>query len=107
MDGLSEMHGKRSNPTVVGLLHLRLHVPQAASLKDKRRCVKSFKDRAAHAFNVSVAEVDSLDNHRMAVLAIATVSNDKAMVDSVLQKILAMASMHRDMLLVEHQIEFL
>ena len=38
--------------TSLGLLHLEFHVLQAASLKDKRRLVKSFKDRVAGRFNV-------------------------------------------------------
>ncbi|MGA2265728.1 MAG: DUF503 domain-containing protein, partial [Phycisphaerae bacterium] len=60
--------------TIVGLLHLRLHIAQAQSLKDKRRVVKGFKDRMAHAHNISVAEVDCLDDRRQAVLAVAMVS---------------------------------
>ena len=43
--------------TTLGMMHIDLHVPQAGSLKDKRRIVKGFKDRVASRFNVSVAEV--------------------------------------------------
>jgi len=93
--------------TVVGLVHLRLNVVQAMSLKDKRRVIKSFKDRLANGFNVSVAEVDALDSHRIAVLAVAMTGNDKSYVEGSLQRIVNAASTHRDMLLLDHQVEWL
>ncbi len=94
-------------PTAVGLVHLKLHVAQAMTLKDKRRVVKGFKDRVAHAFNVSIAEVDYLDNHRMALLAVAMVGNDRAYVEGALQKVINLAAMHRDMVLMESEIQWL
>ena len=50
--------------TKVGLLHLEVMIGDATSLKDKRRVVKSFKDRIASRWNASIAEVDRLDQHR-------------------------------------------
>ncbi|MFP4354662.1 MAG: DUF503 domain-containing protein [Phycisphaerae bacterium] len=93
--------------TVVGLLHLELHVAQAMSLKDKRRILKSFKDRVKHRFNVSVAEVGGLESHRTGVLAIAAVSNEHAHAEGTLQRIVNMAAMHRDMVLIDQQTEWL
>lgn len=90
--------------TTVGLVHLKLHVAQANSLKDKRRVIKSFKDRLRNNCNVSVAEVDGLDSHRSAVLAVSMVGNDKCYVESGLQKIVNSAANHRDMILVESEI---
>lgn len=93
--------------TTVGLLHLEFHVAQAASLKDKRRAVKSFKDRVAHAHNVSVAEVADQDNRRRAVLAVAMVGSDRRYVEGALQKITNAAGRHRDMVLIDHEVEWL
>jgi uncharacterized protein YlxP (DUF503 family) len=93
--------------SVVGLLHLDLHVAQAMSLKDKRRIVQSFKARVSNGFNVSIAEVDALDSHRHAVLAVAMVANDRTYIEGALQKIVNMAASHRDMVLVDHQVEWL
>ena len=93
--------------TTVGLVHLRLRVAQAMSLKDKRRIVKGFKDRVAHRHNVSIAEVGELDNHRSAELAIVMVGNDRRYVEGALQKIIDSAASHRDMLLVDQDIEWL
>jgi uncharacterized protein YlxP (DUF503 family) len=92
---------------VVGLLELRLNVAQAMNLKDKRRALKSFKDRLRNRFNVSVAEVDMQDHLRLAVLTVAMVSNDHRYVEGALQQIVNQAAMHRDMVLLEHQVEWL
>lgn len=93
-------------PTTVGLLHLELRVPQATSLKDKRRALKGFKDRLRRAHNVSVAEVEGQDTHRRAVLAIAMAGSDRQYVEGALQKIVNAAAGHPDMILVDSQIEW-
>ena len=93
--------------TIVGLVHLRFRVPQARSLKDKRRLVKGFKDRLINAHNVSVAEVDAQDNRQLAVLAIAMAGSDSRYVQGALQKIVNTASMHREMILLDHEIEII
>jgi uncharacterized protein len=61
---------------IVGTLKVRLLLREAQSLKDKRQVVKSIKDRIRNNFNVSVAEVEELDNRQLAVLGIAMVSNE-------------------------------
>ena len=61
----------------VGVLQLELSIPEAMSLKDKRRVIKSLKDRIAHGHNVSIAEVGALDEHRRSIIGMAMVSNDK------------------------------
>lgn len=93
--------------TVLGLLHLDVHVSGAMTLKDKRRVIKSFKDRVAHRFNVSVAEVGGLDCIRSATLAVAMVANDRQYVEGALQQIVNQAAMHRDMVLVSSDVEWL
>ncbi|MFW6132872.1 MAG: DUF503 domain-containing protein [Planctomycetota bacterium] len=93
--------------TTAGLVHLRLYVGQANSLKDKRRIVKSFKTRLSNGFNVSVAEVDGLNSHRSVVLAVAMVGNDRRYVESALQRIVNAAGDSRDMVLTDHEIEWL
>ncbi|MFW6061295.1 MAG: DUF503 domain-containing protein [Planctomycetota bacterium] len=91
----------------VAVVYLRLNVVQAMSLKDKRRVLKSFKTRLSNTWNVSVAEVDDLESHRMATVAIAMVSNDSRYVESTLQKIVNKAANHRDMILLDHEVQWL
>jgi len=59
------------------LIKLKLQIPDAHSLKDKRRQIKSLKDRLSSRFNASVAEIDELDNWQWAVMGICLISIDK------------------------------
>ncbi len=92
---------------VVGVLRVTLAIPDAMSLKDKRRVVKSIKDRLSARHNVSVAEVDLLDEHRQCELGIAMVSNDQRFTDSCLSKIVDEIRMARQASLVDYELEFL
>ena len=71
----------------VGILTIVLSIPGSDSLKDKRHVVKSILDLARNRFNVSAAEIDHLDSHRSAGLAFACVCNDRAVANSMLDKI--------------------
>ena len=72
---------------VVGILQLRIMIRDAESLKDKRRIVKSLRDRIRSRFNVSVSEVDSLDQRQQATLGITLATNDPVFADQVLAKV--------------------
>jgi uncharacterized protein YlxP (DUF503 family) len=72
---------------VVGVLTLELRIEHAHSLKEKRHVVKSLKDRLRHKFNVSVAEIDDMDLHNSAVLAVAVVSSSRPFAEKILQAV--------------------
>lgn len=91
----------------VGILQLDLSIPEALTLKDKRRVILSLKDRIANAHNVSVAEVDRLDEYQRSIIGIAMVSNDKRYVEGGLSKIVDMVKMNSGTNLVDYQIEML
>ena len=91
----------------VGVLQIELTVIDAMSLKDKRRVVKSLKDRIAHAHNVSIAEVDALDEHRRAVIGMAMVSNDSRYVEGALSKLVDLVRMVSQVSLIDYQIDLL
>jgi len=90
---------------MVGTLRLRLIIRGARSLKDKRRSVKSFKDRVRNRFNASVAEVEALEAYQTAVLGVAVVGNDTDYVKSVLAKIVRLAAGTRDAELIDCKME--
>ena len=74
---------------VVGVLTVDLTVADSNSLKDKRRAVKGLLDSIRNKYNVSAAELDSLDTWRRAVIGVACISNDKRVANSVINKVLA------------------
>lgn len=92
---------------VVGLLQVELSIDGSRSLKDKRRVVMSLKDRLHRQHQVSVAEVSLLDDHRLAVLGLAVVSNETRHCQSVLDRIVDKIRGARGCVLRKHQVEIL
>ena len=80
-------------------------MPDAMSLKDKRRAVKSLKDRIAHRFNVSVAEVGMLDVLRQSEIGVALVTNDSNFAESCLSKIVNLVRATVKLELLDYTIE--
>lgn len=72
---------------VVGVLQFELHIHGAESLKDKRRVVKSLRDRLHREHLVSVAEVGAQETLNLAVMGIALAGSDGARIGKVLDTI--------------------
>jgi uncharacterized protein YlxP (DUF503 family) len=90
----------------VGVLRLTLHVPGARSLKDRRAVVRSFRDRIAARFDVSIAEVGDLETPTRATLGVAVVSNDRTLCDRILSDVAHAAGLLRDAVLTDRAVEF-
>jgi len=69
----------------VGIVRVELHLPGAASLKDKRAVIRSLKERIRSRTNAAVAEVDHQDLWQRATLGLAVVSSENAHVSELLQ----------------------
>ncbi len=91
---------------IVGTLRVELVVYEAMSLKDKRRVIKSLKDRLSNQHNVSVAEVDALDSRQRAVLGIAMVTNERRFAESCLSRIIEQIRSVPQVSLIDHEIDF-
>lgn len=95
-----------SNDTVVGVLNVRLVIRSANTLKDKRRIIKSLKDRIKNNFNVSISETGTLDNCQYSKLGIAMVGNDTNYVQSVLSGLINLFHRLTFVELVDYNLEF-
>ena len=84
-----------------------LSIPGARSLKDRRRVVRSLKERLAAALRVSIAEVGDLERYQVATLGLAVVSNEAARCSALISKSVAMARTARDALLSDVATEIL
>lgn len=73
---------------VVGILQFELIIHDPESLKDKRRVVRSVKDRLHREHQVSVAEVACQERMDLAVLGVALVGSDGRHVGQVLDHVL-------------------
>jgi len=92
---------------VVGVLKMRLAIREATSLKDKRRVVKSLRERIRNEFNVSVSEIDALDRRQSAVLGAAIVTNEAAFADKVMAKVIDLVRRTGGAELIEYETELL
>ena len=72
---------------VIGVLQFELLIPGAQSLKDKRRVVRSVKDRLHREHQVSVAEVGELETVNLAVLGLAAAGTEGRHIGQVLDRI--------------------
>lgn len=80
---------KRRDELVVGVLQFELIIHDAESLKDKRRVVRSVKDRLHRNHQVSVAEVGTHDILNLATMGLAVVAPDGGRAGQVLDRIVA------------------
>lgn len=72
---------------IIAVLQFELLIPDPESLKDKRRVVRSVKDRLHRDFQCAVAEVGALGNLAVARMGLAIVSNDGKHAGQVLDRI--------------------
>ena len=91
---------------VVGILTVYLHIPGARSLKDRRRAVRSVKDRLRAQFNVAVAEVGPLELWQRADLSVCSVANDRAYVEGLLNKVASFVRLDSKVELLRTESEF-
>ena len=56
---------------------MSVHIPFVHSLKEKRRYIKSLKDKIRKQFNVSIAEIDGLNEWQKSVLGVVMISNER------------------------------
>jgi len=91
----------------IGLLQVELSIPEARSLKGKRRVLKSIKDRARSKFNISIAEIDDHDVWDRAVLAACCVSNKAKFCNQTLSKVVNLIDADHESELCDYRIEML
>jgi uncharacterized protein len=70
---------------VIGVIGWELEIYGAQSLKEKRRVVRSLKDRLHQRFNVSAAETAHHDLWQRAELTACVVATDRRQADAVLE----------------------
>ncbi len=68
------------------MMQFVIELPEITSIKEKRRIVKSLKDKLQHKYKLSISEVDLHDSLSFSMIGAAVVSNSKQFGESVLQK---------------------
>jgi uncharacterized protein len=75
---------------IVSMIQLIFEIPDVGSIKEKRRIIRSVKDKLQRRFHMSAAEVDLNDSLSYGQIGGALVSNSKVFGESVMHKALEM-----------------
>jgi uncharacterized protein YlxP (DUF503 family) len=71
---------------IVSMIQIIFEIPDADSIKEKRRVIRSIKDKLQRRFHMSAAEVDLQDSLSFAQIGGALVSNSRDFGETVLRK---------------------
>ncbi len=73
---------------IVSMIQLIIELPEVGSIKDKRRMVKSLKDKMIRRYRISVAEIDLHESLSFTHIGGAVVSNSREHGERIMQKVL-------------------
>ena len=71
----------------VAAMFLELRIEHARSLKDRRQVVRSLKEKLAHGFNISIAEMDEAVTWQSASIGIAAISGSRDYLTGLMRKV--------------------
>jgi uncharacterized protein len=71
----------------IAALTIELLIEHAQSLKDRRQVVRSLKEKLAHGFNISIAELDEAVTWRSATLGVAAISGSRDYLTGQMQQV--------------------
>jgi len=71
----------------VAAMFLELRIEHAQSLKDRRQVLRSLKEKLAHAFNISIAEMDDAPTWQSATLGIAAISASRDYLSGLMRQV--------------------
>jgi hypothetical protein len=91
---------------VIGFLFFEIYFPYSHSLKEKRKILKSFKDRVKNKFNVALAELDYQDKWQRTRIGVVTLNTHKKPVDNLLNKIIVDAQENINGEIIDSQIHY-
>ncbi len=92
---------------IIGTLSIDVVIVSSRSLKEKRRVIKSLKDRIRNKFNVSISETKAQDNHKYSTLSIAMVGTDRKYVNSTLSSLINFFRFFPQVQLVHYELELI
>jgi len=87
---VSLVYSQGGKAMVVSMIQMIFEIPDVESIKDKRKIVRSVKDKLQRQFHMSAAEVDLQDSLSFAHIGGALVSNSRSFGESVLNKAFSM-----------------
>ena len=90
----------------IGTLEFKLYASWVNSLKGKRMELQRLISKVKNKFNVSIAEVQMQDNHKIIVIGMAVVTNDSSHLDSILDNIISFVEENTEARILSIEREF-
>ncbi|MGC5324074.1 DUF503 domain-containing protein [Brevibacillus sp. SYSU BS000544] len=91
---------------MIGVIHIELFLPAPENLKEKRAIVKSIISRLRNKFNVSVAEMNYLDQWQRTELVVAAVANEMSFLQKELSSVVRLVEMTPGVELIRADTEY-
>jgi hypothetical protein len=95
------------NTAHILFIAIELHIPHAHSLKEKRKHVKSLRDRLRAKFNASVAEIDALDDWQRSIIGVTMIGNDRRYLEGQSSNMETLLTEYRDIQLIHIEKQWL
>jgi uncharacterized protein YlxP (DUF503 family) len=90
---------------VVGVCRFVVAMPGNAGLKEKRNLLRPLLSGLRQEYHVSIGEVDLMDVPDRAAIGFALVGNDRRVINSAIDKIVARVETLAQVVLEEHDFE--
>lgn len=71
----------------IASMTIELRIEHAHSLKDRRQVVRSLKEKLAHGFNISIAELDEAVTWQSATIGVVAVSASRDYLSGQMQQV--------------------
>lgn len=92
--------------SIVGLLEVKIYIPEAQSLKEKRSVIKSIKDKLFR-HNISFSETETQDLHQKCHLSIVAVGNEQFYVERTFNNVINEIDRNNEGLTVSYDLDWL
>lgn len=92
---------------IIGICTCEIFIYNANSLKAKRSVVKSIIEKSKNRFNISISEVGENDKWQRGLIAFATVSNDKKIVEETLERVIEFFNSYSEIEIISIEKEIL
>ncbi len=90
---------------LIGLMKLHLHIPHAKTLKERRRAMRSFIEKAKNKHNVSIAEINESVRVNEGHVGIAFISNSESAIKALFDDIEKIALTNGEIEIVKEERE--
>ena len=92
---------------IIGSCVVYLQAEWVTSLKEKRMVVKSIIEKARHKFNISIAEVEEQDRHKIIAIGFACVTNEISHANSMIDNVINFIEKSTDAVILDTVMEIL